>query len=116
MRNLFSLPETHNLNPEVVKHLRRNILTNILDAGFWYFGDSFVAAYTILPVFMSNFNGFSPIDRGNSSIARRRLVLASIIFCQTSGESEQTIAHGAYPWNHRTAFLFTAGYSSPFYS
>ncbi|MCK5646289.1 MAG: MFS transporter [Anaerolineales bacterium] len=53
MRNLFSLPETHNLNPEVVKHLRRNILTNILDAGFWYFGDSFVAAYTILPVFMS---------------------------------------------------------------
>ena len=53
MRNFFSIPNAHTLNPEVVKHLKRNFFANILDAGFWFFGDSFVAAYTILPVFMS---------------------------------------------------------------
>lgn len=31
-----------------------------MDAGFWFFGDSFVAAYTILPVFMSTLTD-SPI-------------------------------------------------------
>jgi len=60
MRSFFSLLENHNLNPEVVKHLRRNFFTNILDAGFWFFGDSFVAAHTILPVFMSTLTD-SPI-------------------------------------------------------
>jgi MFS family permease len=60
MRNFFSLPDSQSLHPEVVKHLRRNFFTNIMDAGFWYFGDSFVAAYTILPVFMSTLTD-SPI-------------------------------------------------------
>jgi MFS family permease len=53
VRNFFSIPNAHTLNPGVVKHLKRNFFANILDAGFWFFGDSFVAAYTILPVFMS---------------------------------------------------------------
>lgn len=43
-----------------MKHLKRNFFANILDAGFWFFGDSFVAAYTILPVFMSTLTD-SPI-------------------------------------------------------
>jgi len=60
VRNFFSIPNAHTLNPEVVKHLKRNFFANILDAGFWFFGDSFVAAYTILPVFMSTLTD-SPI-------------------------------------------------------
>lgn len=60
MRNFFSIPNAHALNPEVVKHFKRNFFANIMDAGFWFFGDSFVAAYTILPVFMSTLTD-SPI-------------------------------------------------------
>jgi MFS family permease len=60
VRNFFSIPNAHTLNPEVVKHLKRNFFANILDAGFWFFGDSFVASYTILPVFMSTLTD-SPI-------------------------------------------------------
>jgi MFS family permease len=60
MRNFFSIPNAQALNPEVVKHFRRNFFANIMDAGFWFFGDSFVAAYTILPVFMSTLTD-SPI-------------------------------------------------------
>jgi MFS family permease len=60
MRNFFSLPDSQSLHPEVVKHLRRNFFINVLDAGFWFLGDSFVAAYTILPVFMSTLTD-SPI-------------------------------------------------------
>ena len=63
MRNFFSLPNSHTLNPEVVKHFKRNFFANIFDAGFWFFGDSFVAAYTILPVFMSTLTD-SPIIIG----------------------------------------------------
>jgi len=53
MRNFFILPNAHTLHPEIVKHFRRNFFVNLMDAAFWFFGDSFVAAYTILPVFMS---------------------------------------------------------------
>jgi len=60
MRNFFSIPNAHTVNPEVVKHFKRNFFANIMDAGFWFFGDSFVAAYTILPVFMSTLTD-SPI-------------------------------------------------------
>jgi len=47
MRNFFSIPNAHTLNPEVVKHFKRNFFANVMDAGFWFFGDSFVAADTI---------------------------------------------------------------------
>jgi MFS family permease len=60
MKNFFSLPNSHTLNPDVVKHFRRNFFANLMDAGFWFFGDSFMAAYTILPVFMSTLTD-SPI-------------------------------------------------------
>jgi MFS family permease len=60
MKNFFSIPNAQALNPEVVKHFKRNFFTNIMDAGFWFLGDSFVAAYTILPVFMSTLTD-SPI-------------------------------------------------------
>lgn len=53
MRNFFLIPNSHALDPGVVKHFKRNFFANVMDAGFWFFGDSFVAAYTILPVFMS---------------------------------------------------------------
>jgi MFS family permease len=60
MKNFFSLPNSHTLNPEVVKNFRRNFFANLMDSGFWFFGDSFVAAYTIMPVFMSTLTD-SPI-------------------------------------------------------
>ncbi|MBC8506898.1 MAG: MFS transporter [Anaerolineales bacterium] len=60
MRNFFSIPNSHTLNPEVVKHFKRNFFANMLDAGFWFLGDSFAAAYTIMPVFMSTLTD-SPI-------------------------------------------------------
>ena len=60
MKNFFSIPGAHLLHPEIVKHFRRNFFVNVMDAGFWYLGDSFVAAYTILPVFMSTLTD-SPI-------------------------------------------------------
>ena len=63
MRNFFIIPNSHSLNPEVVVHFKRNFFANLLDAGFWFLGDSFVAAYTILPVFMSTLTD-SPIMIG----------------------------------------------------
>jgi MFS family permease len=60
MRNFFTIPNANTLNPEVVKNFKRNFFANLLDAGFWFFGDSFVAAYTIMPVFMSTLTD-SPI-------------------------------------------------------
>ena len=53
MRNLFSLPNEDTIHPLVVKNFKRNFFANLFDSGFWFFGDSFVAAYTILPVFIS---------------------------------------------------------------
>jgi hypothetical protein len=60
MSKFFIIPNAHTLNPGVVKHFKRNFFANVLDAGFWFFGDSFGAAYTILPVFMSTLTD-SPI-------------------------------------------------------
>jgi MFS family permease len=60
MKNFFSLPNSDTLNPGVVKHFKRNFFANLMDSGFWFFGDSFVAAYTIMPVFMSTLTD-SPI-------------------------------------------------------
>jgi len=60
MRNIFSIPNSEDLHPDVVKHFKRNFFANIMDSGFWFFGDSFVAAYTIMPVFISTLTD-SPI-------------------------------------------------------
>ena len=60
MRNFFILPDPKTLHPDIVKHFKYNFFVNVMDAGFWFFGDSFVAAYTILPVFMSTLTD-SPI-------------------------------------------------------
>jgi MFS family permease len=60
MKNFFFIPNAKKLHPEVVKHFKRNYFANVMDAGFWFFGDSFVAAYTILPVFISTLTD-SPI-------------------------------------------------------
>jgi MFS family permease len=60
MKNFFSIPNSHLLHPEVVMRFKRNFFVNLMDAGFWFFGDSFVAAYTIMPVFMSTLTD-SPI-------------------------------------------------------
>ena len=60
MKNFFSIPNSQNINPDVIKHFKRNFYVNVIDAGFWFFGDSFAAAYTIMPVFMSTLTD-SPI-------------------------------------------------------
>jgi len=60
MKKFFSIPNSHLLHPDVVKRFKRNFFANLMDAGFWFFGDSFVAAYTIMPVFMSTLTD-SPI-------------------------------------------------------
>jgi MFS family permease len=63
MRNFFTIADPHRYHPVVVKYFKRNFYANFLDAGFWFFGDSFVAAYTILPVFMSTLTD-SPVIIG----------------------------------------------------
>lgn len=60
MRKFFLIPNSDALHPDVVKHFKRNFFANVMDAGFWFFGDSFAAAYTIMPVFMSTLTD-SPI-------------------------------------------------------
>jgi MFS family permease len=60
MNNFFFIPNSENLNPEVIKHFKRNFFANLMDSGFWFLGESFVAPYTILPVFMSTLTD-SPI-------------------------------------------------------
>jgi len=60
MRNFFLIPNSKALHPGVVKNFKRNFFANVMDAGFWFFGDSFAAAYTIMPVFMSTLTD-SPI-------------------------------------------------------
>jgi len=60
MRKFFLIPNSDTLNPDVVKYFKRNFFANVMDAGFWFFGDSFAAAYTIMPVFMSTLTD-SPI-------------------------------------------------------
>jgi MFS family permease len=60
MKKFFTIPNSHLLNPDVVKHFKRNYFANLMDAGFWFLGDSFAAAYTIMPVFMSTLTD-SPI-------------------------------------------------------
>jgi MFS family permease len=60
MRNIFLIPNSDGLRPDVVKHFKRNFFANLMDSGFWFFGDSFVAAYTIMPVFISTLTD-SPI-------------------------------------------------------
>jgi len=60
MRNFFSIPNAEHLHLDVVKYFKRNFFANLMDAGFWFLGDSFVAAYTILPVFISTLTD-SPI-------------------------------------------------------
>jgi MFS family permease len=60
MKNFFSIPNPQRLNSEIVRHFKRNFFANVMDAGFWFLGDSFVAAYTIMPVFMSTLTD-SPI-------------------------------------------------------
>jgi hypothetical protein len=60
MRNFFTVPNSELFHPATVQNFRRNFFANIMDAGFWFFGDSFMAAYTIFPVFMSTITD-SPI-------------------------------------------------------
>ena len=60
MKDFFTFPDDAEIHPEVKTHFRRNFFANVLDAGFWFFGDSFAAAYTIMPVFLSTLTA-SPI-------------------------------------------------------
>jgi len=60
IRDFLIIPETDPVHPEVKKNFKRNSFANLLDTAFWYFGDSFTAAYTIMPVFLSTLTD-SPI-------------------------------------------------------
>ncbi|MCD6424026.1 MAG: MFS transporter [Anaerolineales bacterium] len=59
-KNFFTISESEAVHPEVKKNFKRNFFANLMDACFWFFGDSFAAAYTILPVFISTLTD-SPI-------------------------------------------------------
>jgi len=59
-KNLFEISEDAQVGPEVKKHFKRNFIANFFDVAIFFFGDSFVAAYTILPVFVSTLTN-SPI-------------------------------------------------------
>lgn len=60
LKDFLLIPETDPVHPEVKKNFKHNFFANLLDAAFWFFGESFAAAYTILPVFMSTLTD-SPI-------------------------------------------------------
>ena len=60
LKNFLVIPESDPVHPEVRKNFKRNFFANLMDACFWFFGDSFAAAYTIMPVFISTLTD-SPI-------------------------------------------------------
>ena len=60
IKDFLVIPETDPVHPEVKKNFKRNFFANLMDACFWFFGDSFAAAYTIMPVFISTMTD-SPI-------------------------------------------------------
>ncbi len=60
LKDFLLIPETDPVHPEVKKNFKHNFFANLMDACFWYFGDSFAAAYTIMPVFVSTLTD-SPI-------------------------------------------------------
>jgi MFS family permease len=62
-QNLFLVPPEADAAPYVVKHFKRNFTVNFFDIGTYFFGDSFLASYTILPVFVSTLTD-SPIIIG----------------------------------------------------
>ena len=53
VQGLFNISEETGAHPQVVKNFKRNFSINFLDVAMYFFGDSFTAAYTILPVFVS---------------------------------------------------------------
>ena len=60
MKNFFLFPDSESIHPEIKMNFKRNFFANLLDAAFWYFGDSFAASLTIMPVFLSTLTD-SPI-------------------------------------------------------
>ena len=60
IKEFFIIPETDPVHPEARKNFKRNFFANLMDACFWFFGDSFAAAYTIMPVLISTLTD-SPI-------------------------------------------------------
>ncbi len=60
IKDFLTIPESESIHPEVKKNFKRNFFANMMDACFWFFGDSFAAAYTIMPVFISTLTD-SPI-------------------------------------------------------
>jgi len=60
LKDFLVIPESDPVHPEVKKNFKRNSFANLLDAAFWYFGASFTAAYTIMPVFLTTLTD-SPI-------------------------------------------------------
>ena len=60
IKDFLLIPESDPVHPEVKKNFKRNFFANLLDAAFWFFGESFAAAYTIMPVFLSTLTD-SPI-------------------------------------------------------
>jgi len=60
LKDFLIIPDSYPILPEVKKNFKRNFFANLMDACFWFFGDSFAAAYTIMPVFISTMTD-SPI-------------------------------------------------------
>lgn len=60
IKDFLVIPESDPVHPEVKKNFKRNSFANLLDTAFWYFGASFTAAYTIMPVFLTTLTD-SPI-------------------------------------------------------
>jgi MFS family permease len=62
MARIFSVP-THQEFTQAGEHVRRNFIVNTLDAMSWFFGDTFAAYQTILPVFAATLTS-SPVIIG----------------------------------------------------
>jgi len=60
LKDFLVIPESDPVHPEVKKNFKHNFFANLMDACFWFFGESFAASYTIMPVFISTLTD-SPI-------------------------------------------------------
>jgi len=60
LKDFLVIPESDPAHPEVKKNFKRNSFANLMDNAIWYFGASFTAAYTIIPVFLTTLTD-SPI-------------------------------------------------------
>ena len=60
IQRFFTLPDSLEVHPKIARSFKRNFFANTGDNTFWFFGESFAAYNTIMPVYFSIFTS-SPL-------------------------------------------------------